>query len=83
MELMGSATQKVKPQLAAASEWGNERVSNSCLLDTNYTNCYEVSDCLRQLLRQFVSLSAGGFGCGDDFVEARITAQIIPARIEA
>jgi hypothetical protein len=28
-------------------------------------------------------LSAGGFGCGNDLVEARITAQIIPARIEA
>jgi hypothetical protein len=27
-------------------------------------------------------LSAGSFGCGDDFVEARITAQIIPARIQ-
>jgi hypothetical protein len=29
-----------------------------------------------------VRLSAGGLGCGDDFVEARITAQRIPARIE-
>jgi hypothetical protein len=28
-------------------------------------------------------LSAGSFGCGDDLVEARITAQRIPARIEA
>src|SRR5215471_8407369 len=27
-------------------------------------------------------LSAGSLGCGDDFVEARITAQIIPARIQ-
>jgi hypothetical protein len=27
-------------------------------------------------------LSAGSFGCGNDLVEARITAQIIPARIE-
>jgi hypothetical protein len=27
-------------------------------------------------------LSAGSFGCGNDFVEARVTAQIIPARIE-
>jgi hypothetical protein len=27
-------------------------------------------------------LSAGGFGCGNDLVEARVTAQIIPARIE-
>jgi hypothetical protein len=28
-------------------------------------------------------LSAGSFGCGNDLVEALITAQIIPARIEA
>ena len=27
-------------------------------------------------------LSAGGFRCGNDLVEALITAQIIPARIE-
>jgi len=27
-------------------------------------------------------LSAGSLGCGNDLVEARITAQIIPARIE-
>jgi hypothetical protein len=27
-------------------------------------------------------LSAGSFGCGNNLVEARITAQIIPARIE-
>jgi len=28
-------------------------------------------------------LSAGSFGCGNDLVEALITAQRIPARIEA
>jgi hypothetical protein len=28
-------------------------------------------------------LSAGGFGCGDDLVEALIAAQRIPARTEA
>ena len=28
------------------------------------------------------NLLAGGLGCGDNFVEARITAQIIPARIQ-
>jgi hypothetical protein len=28
-------------------------------------------------------LSARSLGCGNDFVEARVTAQIIPARIEA
>jgi hypothetical protein len=27
-------------------------------------------------------LSAGSLGCGDDFLEARIAAQIIPERIE-
>jgi len=32
---------------------------------------------------QFVSLFAGSLGCGKDLVEALITAQIIPARIEA
>jgi hypothetical protein len=30
-----------------------------------------------------VSLSAGSLGCGNDLVEALITAQIIPARVEA
>jgi len=29
------------------------------------------------------NLSAGGFGCGNDFVEALITAQRIPAWIKA
>ena len=29
-----------------------------------------------------MSLFHGGLGCGDDFVEPRITAQIIPARIQ-
>jgi hypothetical protein len=28
-------------------------------------------------------LSAGSFGCGNDFLEALITAQTIPAQIEA
>jgi hypothetical protein len=28
-------------------------------------------------------LFAGGLGCGNDLVETRITAQVIPARIEA
>jgi hypothetical protein len=28
-------------------------------------------------------LSTGSLGCGDDLIKARITAQIIPARIEA
>ncbi len=28
-------------------------------------------------------LSAGSLGCGNDLVEALVTAQIIPARIEA
>ncbi len=30
-----------------------------------------------------IESSAGGFGCGNDLVEALITSQIIPARIEA
>jgi len=32
---------------------------------------------------KFVCLFAGSLGCGDDLVEAPITAQIIPARIKA
>jgi hypothetical protein len=30
-----------------------------------------------------ILLSAGSLGCGNDFVEAWVTAQRIPARIEA
>jgi hypothetical protein len=31
VKLLGAATQKVKPRKVAASELGNERISNSCL----------------------------------------------------
>jgi hypothetical protein len=35
------------------------------------------------VIGHFLKLSAGSLGCGNDFVEAWVTAQRIPARIEA
>jgi hypothetical protein len=55
---------------------------NTCEFQAASSNHAPNSWELVKFVSEFVSLLAGRLGCGDDFVEARITTQIIPARIE-
>jgi len=64
------------PSAGVAASLARSKCSLSCF-------CREASHLAKRSPFLGDELSAGTFGCGDDLVEALVTAQIIPARIEA